>query len=289
MNMRNLLRFLLLLLFFLALLFEPAFASEATLSRLLFFVRAIFPSLFVSLCLSGVLVASPPAKALYRFPFGVEGTVLLLGIFCGFPVGARSALLLYENGQISKKRAEFLCGFSNLASLPFLTGVVGNALFGDLQFGVKLALLQLLSALLVACVLYGIFRPCCCGLKVQLTGTGQSLVSSIGSSAHTMLELGGMLIFFGVAADTAVHLFGLTGWKAVLTQGTLEFSSGCAKAASLGGETGRMLAALAVGFSGFCVLAQVSSVTKGKLSLRPYLLGKLLQAAFLAVFATVLS
>lgn len=278
-----------LLALFAALLWEPAFASAATLERLRFFVRGVFPSLFAALCLSGLLVSSPPARALYRFPFGVELMALLLGVLCGFPVGARTALQLYEDGQISKTRAEFLCGFSNLASLPFLVGVVGSTLFGDVRFGVRLALLQAASALLTAGILYAFLRPSCRGIHafpVENAGIGISSVArAVAGSSHTMLELGGMLIFFGVAADTAVYVSGLRGdgVGAAVLQGVLEFSSGAARAASLGGSTGQLLAAAAVGFSGLCVCAQIAAVTRGKLSLRPYLFGKLCQSALLTL------
>ena len=285
-RMSRLLLPLLLLALFLLLLLEPAFSSEATLARLRFFVGSVFPSLFAALCLSGLLVSSPPARALYRFPFGVELTALLLGVLCGFPVGARTALQLYEEGQISKTRAEFLCGFSNLASLPFLVGVVGSTLFGDVGFGIQLALLQLASALLTAGMLYALLRPSCHGIRSEgrSYAFGISAVArAVAGSAHTMLELGGMLIFFGVAADLALHVSGVAPegiWAAAL-QSALEFSSGVARAAALNGQVGRLLAAAAVGFSGLCVFAQVAAVTRGKLSLRPYLLGKLLQCALL--------
>ena len=289
MKCRTVLWFLLLFSFFLLLLFEPTFASEAAFSRLSFFVRAIFPSLFVSLCLSGMLVSMPPVRTLYRFPFGVEITVLLLGIFCGFPVGARSAMLLYEEGKISKNRAEFLCGFSNLASLPFLIGVVGNSLFGNVSFGVHLAILQTASALFAGMVLFPLLRPDCRGVESVAEPTAaQPLSRAVSSSAHTMLELGGMIVFFGVAADSIEHFIGLHGWQTVLVQGLLEFSSGCESAAEYSGEVGRLLAVLSVGCSGLCVMSQVSAVTKGKLSLRPYLLGKLIQCAFMTVLTLLL-
>lgn len=278
---------LVLLALFVALLWEPAFASAATSERLCFFVRSVFPSLFTALCLSGLLVSSPPARALYRFPFGVELTALLLGVLCGFPVGARTALQLYEGGQISKTRAEFLCGFSNLASLPFLVGVVGSALFGDVRFGIRLALLQVASALVTAGVLYAFLRPSCGGIRsfpAENAGFGISSVArAVAGGSHTMLELGGMLVFFGVAADLAVSVSGLRadGAGAAVLQGAMEFSSGVARAASMGGSAGQLLAAAAVGFSGLCVCAQIAAVTRGKLSLRPYLFGKLLQSVLL--------
>ncbi len=277
---------------FVLLLAHPSLSASLTLGRLTFFVKAVFPSLFGSLCLSGLLVSSPPARALYRFPFGVELTGLALGVLCGFPVGARTAVQLYEEGRISKARAEFLCGFSNLASLPFLVGVVGSTLFGDVGFGVRLAVLQLLAALLAAGVLFAVLRPSCGGVRVPSarTDVGVGAVArAVAGSAHTMLELGGMLVFFGASADLLLQISGLSpdGVGAAVLQGLLEFSSGVGRAAEIGGRTGRLLAAGTVGCAGLCVCAQVASVTRGKLSLRPYLLGKLLTGAFLLLFAAL--
>lgn len=272
--------------YFALLLCKPRLASEVTLARLSFFVHTVFPSLFVSLCLSGMLVTSPLVRVLYRFPFGAECTVFVLGVLCGFPVGARSALLLYQNGCISKKRAEFLCGFTNLASLPFLIGVVGSTLFDDTALGMRLAGLQAVCALATGVVLYFVLRPDCHGIVCSPANV-QSVSASVASGAHTMLELGGMIVFFGVGADMITRLTDISGVPAVLLQGFLEFSSGCAGASAYGGTVGVILSALSVGFSGLCVFSQVASVTKGAFSVRPYVLGKLIQTALMGVFAVL--
>lgn len=280
--------FLLSALYFLALLTHPAAASEATLRRLMFFGQTVLPALFVSLCLSAFLITARPLYAWYRLPFGVELTVFLLGVFCGFPVGARSAMLLYEDGRITKRRAEFLCGFSNLASLPFLVGVVGGSLFENVNFGIRLACLQALSALATAGVLFFWLRPRCDGVAAPVCHAQKPLAQVIGSSAHTMLELGGMLLFFGVAADLTVQFLQLDGLPAMLVQGILEFSGGCAHAATIADSHLRMLGvALSVACSGLCVGAQVACVTGGKLSMRPYVVGKLAETACMAALASV--
>ena len=268
--------------FFLFLLFFPAVAGEAVLSRTVFFITKVFPTLFPALCLSGMLVASPMAKRLYRFPFGVEGTLLLLGVLCGFPVGARSAMQLYEVGKITKRRAEFLCGFSNLASAPFLLGVVGNSLFESPALGWRFLALQTVCALLTAGVLYLCLRPPCPGITED--GRREApLLSHITAATRTVAEVGGMLIFFGTAGVCAGSLLRLSGIPAVLLSSLFEFSAGCNQASALGGRAGELLAALSVGFSGLCVLGQVAAVTKGKLSLLPYLGGKVIQTALMGV------
>jgi hypothetical protein len=89
-----------------------------------------------------------------------------------------------------------------------------------------------------------------------------------------------MLIFFGAAADCLGKSFPIAGVLPALWTSLLEFSAGCGEAALLG-EGGKLLAAVAVGFSGLCVLGQVSAVTKGELSLLPYFGGKVIQAALM--------
>jgi len=272
--------------FFAFLLAEPAFTAETVLQRTVFFLCKVFPTLFPALCLSGMLAESPWAEKLYRLPLGAELTVWVLGMLCGFPVGAKCAFRLYEGGRITKRRAELLCAFSSLASTPFLLGVVGSSLFGDPAFGWLLAALQGVSSLLTAGILYTVFRPGWQG--VLSVGRGNaSFLSRITSATRTAGEVGGMLIFFGTAADCLDRLGGLEGKAGVLVTSLLEFSAGCGKAAELG-EGGKLLAVLAVGFSGLCVLGQVSAVTKGKLSLLPYLGGKLIHTALMGVlFLTV--
>ena len=266
--------------FFLFFLCFPDRVGEAVLSRTGFFITKVFPTLFLSLCLSGMLVASPLAKKLYQYPFGVEGTVFLLGVLCGFPVGARSAVQLYQAGEITKRRAEFLCGFSNLASAPFLLGVVGSSLFGDMALGWRFIALQTVCALLTAGVLYLCLRPACPGVSAVPTAE-RPLLSHVTSATRTLAEVGGMLIFFGAAGECAASLLHLSGIPAVLLASFFEFSAGCGSGAALGGRAGELLAALSVGFSGLCVLGQVSAVTKGKLSLLPYVGGKVIQTALM--------
>ena len=261
------------------LLTNPSAAGEAVLSRTEFFLERVFPTLFPALCLSGMVATSPWMARLYRLPFGIELTAWLLGVLCGFPVGARTAYLLYKRGQIDGRRAAFLCGFSNLASAPFLLGVVGNALFGDPAFGVLLVGLQAGCSLLTAGVLYFCLRPSCHGITT-VPAKESGLLASVTAGTRTAGEVGGMLIFFGAAADCLGKSLSADGVPRVLLTALLEFSAGCGEAALWGGG-GKLLAAITVGFSGLCVLGQVSAVTKGELSLAPYLGGKMIQAALM--------
>ncbi len=270
-----------ILLLFVIVLSNPGFAAEYTLSSLLFFGKTVFPSLFLALCLSSLLLESPILEKLYCAPFGVEVAVLLFGILCGFPVGARCAVRLYETGRIHKKRAEFLCTFSNLASFPFLTGVVGRAMYGSLSFGIRLSLLQAVSALIIMLVFYLAMKPDCKGIVPTVKSMPIGLTEAVSSSVMTMLSVGGMLVFFGVIGELLLSCFAFSEMAAVLLRGIVEFSSGCRAASGLEGTLSLLSVGFSVGGSGVCVGAQVSSVLNGKLSLKPYLAAKCLQSVLL--------
>jgi hypothetical protein len=74
--------------------------------------RTVIPSLFPFMVVSEMLVASGAGEALGRLfarlmrrVFGLSGagaSALFLGSMCGFPVGARTAVALLDQGAISK-------------------------------------------------------------------------------------------------------------------------------------------------------------------------------------------
>ena len=272
-----------LLFLFVIFLLDPAETAKWTFDSFLFFLERVFPSLFLFACLSSVLVSSSCFRKIYELPFGTECVLLLLGVFCGFPIGAKCAYELYVNGTISKKRAEYLLTFTNLASVPFLTGVIGAKLHGTAFYGWRLVLLQAASALLCALVFYLIMKPNCDGIRILTSPKPVPLPQAIGSAMTTMLQVGGMLTFFGTVSKAVVVKLHLPALLSIFLRCLLEFSSGCADAAGLLSPQSELLTGFAVGFSGLCVAFQVSAVTKNKLSMKPYFLSKLLQGIILAI------
>ena len=122
-------------------------------------VNTVIPSLFPFMVLSELFVSSGAARffgKLFGAPlsklFGVsdEGSIVwLLSIFCGFPIGVRSAISLYERGRISHGELEHLCAFCNGPSSAFLISAVGSSLFGSKRFGILLYAAHIISSFFI--------------------------------------------------------------------------------------------------------------------------------------------
>ena len=119
----------------------------------------IVPSLFPFFILSTLVVdlglAAQLGRAMEKIMrplFRVDGScaaAVALGFIGGYPVGARTALQLYQQGQCSKTEAERLLAFCNNSGPAFILGVVGAGIFGDGRVGFLLYLTHALASLMV--------------------------------------------------------------------------------------------------------------------------------------------
>lgn len=274
------------LVLFVYLLVFPEYASAPTRIALEFCFTALLPSLFMYGVLSRIAVGTPFVARLSRI-FGVGTAVLAIGMLCGAPIGAVTATSLYKNGAVKKKYAEYLVSFTNCASLSFLLGYVGNMLFGDISVGVRLAVYQLASSVFTAAVMKRVMF----GKEKQSNRTGFSvkrvgLREAVSETAESMINICACAVFFAVAGSVLANLgiFGET--VGVLVKCLLEFSTGCAAAAK-SADYNFLLVAVAVGFSGFSVLLQVYSAIANKLSLMPFLVGKLISGTVMTLLAFI--
>ena len=79
----------------------------------------------------------------------------VLGILCGYPVGAKSSIDLYKNNLITKEEAQNLIGFCNNSGPLFLIGAVGIGMFSSKKIGIMLYLIHILSAIITGIILKG--------------------------------------------------------------------------------------------------------------------------------------
>ena len=137
MKQKILLFFCLCLLLFL--LLHPAESLLAAREGLTLWLNVMLPTLLPFLILTGILLKTGnlrkllnPAAPLARKLLGLSpaGTyVLILGLFCGYPMGAKLSHDLYINHQISRREGEYLLSFSCNASPAFiLSYMAGNCL-----------------------------------------------------------------------------------------------------------------------------------------------------------------
>ena len=284
-RVRDLLLGLALLCATLALMLYPQPSMEAAKSGLALCYNVIIPSLFPFFVLSSLVVELGLAgylgrllEGLMRPLFHVSGacaSAFALGFIGGYPVGAKTAISLYENGMCTKTEAERLLAFCNNSGPAFILGVVGAGVFASSRVGVLLYLAH------AAASIKNSFLSTLniCAFVVFFTVVIQLLIRS------------GFLPGLAQVLGTVLAPFGLTPeWAQRLLTGALEISSGVWTLSGDGTLSGKLiLAAFMLGWAGISVHCQVLSFIGGSgLSVGTYLVGKLLHGGLSALFIAVL-
>ena len=287
-------------------------------------LNVIVPSLFPFFVLSTLCVelgliralgslAGPLMAPLFRVGGACAGA-FLLGIVGGYPVGARTAIALYESGQCNRDEAERLMSFCNNSGPAFILGVVGAGIFSSSAAGLWLYGAHVAASILV-------------GLLFRFYGKGTVTVSEF-SPAHSAdisvselfiravkdafssaMNICAFVIFFTVVirllfltgiitrlASILVLLLGNLGlhqdMAESLLSGAIEMTSGVWSLRDMAASLGNRLcmAAFILGWAGLSVHCQVLSVIgKSGLSTRTYFFGKLLHGILSAVLVFLLS
>lgn len=324
-SVRELLCSLGLLLAGLGLVLAPGEAMEGAKTGLELCFNVIIPSLFPFFVLSALVVElglasylgrvlEPVMRPLFRVN-GACASAVALGFVGGYPVGARTALSLYEKGLCSKTEAERLLGFCNNSGPAFILGVVGAGVFGDSRVGLLLYLVHTLASLLVG-LLFRFYggredrrtpvrkgRQTIAAVRLSAAFTG-----SVGRSFQSTLSICAFVTFFSVTIQLLSHfgvfsalasvlaaLFGPLGlseeWAMRLLTGFLEISSGVWSLSGTGALAGRVsMAAFMLGWAGLSVHCQVLSfLADSGLSTRTYIFGKLLHGGLSAALMWLLA
>ena len=289
-----------------ALVISPGEAINGAKDGLALCFNVIVPSLFPFFVLSSLVVDLGLAaylgramEGLMRPLFRVSGScaaAVALGFIGGYPVGARTALQLYEQGLCSKTEAERLLAFCNNSGPAFILGVVGAGVFGDSRVGLLLYLTHALASLLVGLLFrfYGGWerrRACAPRPKpIQTVTLPAAFTGAVSRALQSTLNICAFVVFFAVvlrllsaygALSGAAALLSLAGfegeWARRLVAGLLELSSGVASLQGSAEFTGRVsMAAFMLGWAGLSVHCQVLSfLVDSGLSARVYLAGKL--------------
>ncbi len=280
---------------------NPEMAVEAMTRGLRLCAESVIPALFPFMVLSEMLVGSGLASLLggrLARPLGrglrLSGagcTAYLLGLLCGFPVGARCALRALERGELDRGECERILGISGMPSSAFLVGTVGVTLFGDRRMGLMLWVSVLLASLLVA-LIGAVGEP-----REDLepppiperrqSGFVTVFTRAVRDAAGSMLTVCAYVVFFsaliGVLRGVIASFLPDGAWSALLLS-LFELSSGMQAAAEVTSPLlGAILAAFAAGWSGLSVHFQLLSLADGYgLSFRRYFRDKALMALIAA-------
>ena len=308
-----------------SLLIFPRESMAAAREGLLLCCNVIIPSLFPFFVLASLVVDLGLAGCLGRALEGVMrplfrvggpcASALALGFIGGYPVGAKTAIGLYEKGMCSKVEAERLLAFCNNSGPAFILGVVGAGVFASSRVGVLLCLAHAAASVCVG-LLFRFYggsgdaagrrqnaRPHFRAERFTAVFTGavkNSFLSTLNICAFVvfftvvirLLSLSGILPGAARLLSLPFSPLGLTReWAERLLTGAIEISSGVWTLAGDGALTGRLsMAAFMLGWAGLSIHCQtLSFVGDSGLSSRTYLAGKLLHGGLCALFTAILA
>lgn len=246
----------------------------------------IVPSLFPFMVASALLgegelppifkkILEPVMQKLFGQP-AESAAAVFIGLFGGYPSGARAASALYESGKINKSRAESLMLFSINSGMGFCVNAVGRSLLNSERAG-----RIIFASLCISALAAGFFakpepseeadktviRECKPFSKIFVESVASGASGIITVSAFTTL-------FSGLIA--VVSLFLRNKNAAVAVSCLLEITSGCALAA---GKIPLPLIASACAFGGACVHMQIfASAGRLKPDIKKFLLFRIIHS-----------
>ena len=261
----------------------------------------IIPSLFPFFVCSSLLIYSGFAQFLSRvftpvmLPlFRINGsgsTAFVLGIISGYPLGAITACSLYENRYLSKTETERLLGFCNNSGPLFILGAVGISLYQSPLIGWTLYISHILAAFTVGILFRFYNKNEFIAPEYKLSQPDYKLSEifsiSLQNSVSNILNVCGTVIFFSVAANILISFISVQTWYSSVLIGLVEFTTGTVgiSNANLPIAAKLILSSFIVGFAGLSVHFQVMGIiAKHDLSMKPYILGKLMHAVFASLY-----
>ena len=244
-------------------------------------VPALFPFFVLSILLTNMLadVKLPMLSylcKLLRIPQGCE-SILITGFLGGYPAGAQSVSQLYKNNDLSKQTAERLLAFCNNAGPSFLFGIIGQQ-FVQRRMVWLLWLIHICGAVFAAAIIpLPNSRTSCTPKQHSL-----SIQKAVQEAIHVTGSVCAWIVLFRILITFLERWF---LWLfpipiRVVLSGLLELSNGCICLSQIDDVKLRFLiCSMLLGAGGLCVTMQTSSVVEG-LTLKFYILGKLIQVGF---------
>lgn len=287
-------------------------------------VPSLLPFFIATELLGYTNVVSILGKILNKFMkpiFNVPGEgafPFIMGVICGYPVGAKIISNLKLQGKLSSVEAERLISYANNSGPLFIIGTVGIGLFKSTSIGILLFITHILAGLTVGFI----FRwwklkrknvenrkkgawPIFPSNQIFLSNLGEVLSNSIMSAINTVLLIGGFIVLFSVIISMlesskilaifsnllqpVLNIFNIpTSFANGIVSGIIELTNGVSKVALIPNKlisTNIVICAFLLGFGGISVSLQILSIiSKAKISIKPYLIGKLLQGTLAAVY-----
>lgn len=278
----------------------PANALEYASTGLFLWFKKMIPTLLPFMIISGIMIRMNLTERFARFfhPLfhliwgtSLNGSyVILMGMLCGFPMGARIIGELCQADRLSEEEGAFLLAFcNNIGPIYFVSFVMstlslsGNYIPLLIMYGVPLFYGFLLRFIL---------RPKYINeppASIPLRNTPSFLAAvddSIVSGLIGIGKLGGYMILFNLLNIMLLPLTSLPEGFMSFCNCMLEITSGISRT----GVNGRNMILILLPFGGFSCMAQTYSMISGtELSVSNYFVHKCIQTVITAAIYLCLS
>ncbi len=282
--------------------------TTGALQGLLYCGNILIPSLFPFMVLSSFIVTSGISQAIgkYLTPItkrlfhtnGEVGSVIILGLCGGFPVGAKGIATLYNEEKIDLTTAKALSMFLVGGGPAFVVFVVGSTLYKNAITGLILWASQVVSQIIlgiIACRKINYIPTKM--VKQKKTPLSNAIVTSTESGINGIFSLCGMVIIFSSflglcddlhITDYIIRLMGAFGISENIGQSIIslfwEVTRGCSMCCDLSAPL--WLCSFALGWGGICVHFQIYSLTDNinipKIKFTLYRLAQGVMSAFIS-------
>ena len=294
---------LLAVLFLLFLILNPSLSAKGAADGLALWGNAVVPALLPFMIGTGVVVGLQATDLLIRpvFPilkrfFGLSSDgafVMVCGLLCGYPMGAKLDGEFLNGGRISLRQSRYLLAICSHPSPMFLLGYTAAQLK---EAGAGNCALPLLASVYLPIFLlsflskkrYGWTSTPTKNIPPPSKTAPFSFDRHMMSSFETMIRIGGYIMLFSIASAYLEHFLSSPVVSAVL-MGVLEITTGIrALCASMPTKACLPLTAATVSFGGLSGIFQVKSVLKNpELSIRDYVLWKCLHGVLSGILMTI--
>lgn len=284
------------------------------------FFNAVFPSLFPFLVIVNLIISFGGIEIYSRLlgtilcrPLGLPkecSLVLLVSVFCGYPLGARYAAELYEQNLIDHKTLERLLNIATNGSPLFIIGSVGTAMLGHPYLGYILIISNVLSCIAMGLILPGRYKwkgtkPVAKSVSHASVNFGIALKNALEDAVKTCVSIGSFVVIFSVLINiiksngyfnlALIYVSKYTSLPIEVLQsfslGILEVTNGCNLIAvsALSNNSKLIISSFLIAFSGLSITSQVYSlVYKHKVSINKYIVLKVLQGIIASVVTFVI-
>lgn len=270
------------------------FAKSGVLLCFNIIVPSIFPFMIMTDFICSYVYFDRLRLPRYIFErlFKINGagiSAFIIGILCGFPIGAKISARLYKDGVITKDECERLICFTNNSGPAFLISGIGAGMLRSVRDGIIIYIIMIISAIIIGMIFSFGKKPCNFDDSINNNRLFKISEATASATSATMCVCS-YVILFSVVCGILKMILG-DGLPYIISASFFEVSTAANQISSsewLNWGAKATLISFAVSFSGISVHLQAKSLLSGsEISMKRYFIAKLLQGIIAAMLSGI--